>query len=96
MRKVVRYGGRAGEALNVDEPPGDPYSQYEALLAGERDPSNKYHPFKTEMDWMIASWATTMITSTALTALLKIAGVSSICFGIVECTLTGVGRLSTR
>ena len=51
VRKVVRYGGRAGEALNVDEPPGDPYSQYEALLAGERDPTNKYHPFKSEMDW---------------------------------------------
>ncbi|VDC05619.1 unnamed protein product [Peniophora sp. CBMAI 1063] len=74
-RRVVPFGRRAGEPINGDEPPGDPYSQYEAGLPNAGDPSNAYHPFESKLNWDIAAWAKThSIGSNAFTDLLKIEG----------------------
>ena len=74
-RKVVAFGGRAGEVVtfNEDEVPMNHYQTYEAELPENPDPGNIYHPFSNKLSWELASWAKTYaIGANALTALLKI------------------------
>ncbi|VDB85587.1 unnamed protein product [Peniophora sp. CBMAI 1063] len=74
-RRIEKFGERAGEVLNPEDEPGDPYSTYEAGLADDVDPNNPYLPFRTKLDWDIASWAKTCsIGANQLTALLQIEG----------------------
>ncbi|VDB94448.1 unnamed protein product [Peniophora sp. CBMAI 1063] len=80
-RRIVNYGGRAGEAINADDGPGEPYADYESQLADGASPTNAYHPFATKMDWDLAAWAKGHnIGSNALTDLLKIDNVRSLFF----------------
>lgn len=75
-RRIVRFGGRAGEIINGWAQAIDGYRAYEATLPQEDGPDNPYHPFASKMDWDVAAWAKQFnIGSNALTALLKIDGV---------------------
>ncbi|VDC04414.1 unnamed protein product, partial [Peniophora sp. CBMAI 1063] len=72
-RRIEHFGNQAGEVLNPDDDPGNPYSQYKAGIDGDINPDNPYLPFHTKMDWDIVSWSKSFsIGSNALTALLQI------------------------
>lgn len=75
-RRIVRFGGRAGKARN-GAAGRDGYQKHESQLPQAANGNNPYHPFATKMDWEVASWAKNFgIGANALTALLKIDGVS--------------------
>ena len=71
----MKFGGRAGEPLPI--PRSDiGYEKYSNELEKEGD-INEWAPFSTRMEWEIAQWAKLRgPSSTALTELLKIDGVS--------------------
>ncbi|KZV59797.1 hypothetical protein PENSPDRAFT_594870 [Peniophora sp. CONT] len=76
-RRVVHFGGRAGEALNGGAAGQDHFAKYESELPEARNANNPYHPFNTKMDWDIAAWAKNFgIGANAFTALLKIDGLA--------------------
>ncbi|VDB87450.1 unnamed protein product [Peniophora sp. CBMAI 1063] len=76
-RRVVRFGGRAGEVLNGGGPVPNGYEAYGAQLPEGADGDNVYHPFASKLDWELAAWAKSYaIGANALTALLKIEGLA--------------------
>jgi hypothetical protein len=72
---VIKFGGRAGEAL-PEQPKHTGYEEYSYALGAEDD-INEWTPFSTRTEWEIARWAKLRgPSSTALSELLKIDGVS--------------------
>jgi hypothetical protein len=66
--------GHAGAPVNINELPS--HQQYQQPFF---DPENPYAPFTSQIDWKFAHWAKTCgISSTSLTELLSIEGVSHI------------------
>lgn len=73
---IVKFGGRAGEALPL-HPEHVGYAGYSCALGIEDDAINEWAPFSTRVEWEIARWAKLRgPSSTALSELLKITGVS--------------------
>jgi hypothetical protein len=72
---VIKFGGRAGKAL-PKQPEHIGYEAYSHAL-GPEDDINEWAPFSTRTEWEIARWAKLRgPSSTALSELLKIDGVS--------------------
>ena len=75
---VVKFGSRAGEALPI-HPERVGYAEYSHALGREDIAVSEWAPFSTRMEWEIARWAKLRgPSSTALSELLKIGGVSRI------------------
>ena len=70
---TVKFGGRAGEAIDKSDEVG--YARYSYDLC-TRELPEEWAPFSTHMEWEIARWAKLRgPSSTALSELLKIDGV---------------------